>query len=686
MLEKQSIEELNLNLLRSKTTMRNYISIFRILFIMIFVIIPENFMFAQSITRAFRNYEEGDLQKAYELLSKGIKSDSTNTSFNFGLALVFSNAKFESKNYFVAWKYLQKADENFDKMNQDDLKTMAEFLLNLEQRKTNRPVRQKFDIHKRAIEDKLIKYVREENDMEMINSFIKEFPNSKFYENVIHIRNYIAYSKVASDNTLDGYNGFIKEFPDAAQIPQAISKRNILAFEQAKASGNLESLNNFIQLYPNADQKNDALKLRNEIAFQMAKKLNTIEGFESFMNTYPDAIQVSTALKLQKQLVFEKAKNINTFEAYADFLRRYPEAEQYVDVFNLMANSLGEAILKEGKYPDSNIEWIKAFDNYGKNDHAVALCPYSDGTFAIVGTTTDDSLNVSQGWFVKFDSDWKMRWAKNYGNKLGISLSTALTTSSGDIFAGGYALKNPLFRDSSSWYIKLNSQGLKYFDKEAEANAILSAAVVPDNELVFSGFRADTSGKPHYWIMEAKESGKKLWSRVYTGNGQMTNVKCDQVGKIYASCGRWVIKTDLDGYLQWEFLPEAGDSILKLELTKTGDLYLAGMNRAKQLVLIKLTALGKQSAKYIIPAISEVLDIANLKFSASNELVVGMNTTQGAILARFSDKGQLLSDLRFNSNAIKIKDIALMQQGNSILLLENNRKQTGWDILLVKLK
>jgi hypothetical protein len=666
--------------------MRKYISKFRILFIMIFLIIPENFMFAQNISRALRNYEEGDLQKAYELLSKGIKSDSTNTTFNFGLALVFSNLKFESRDYFVAWKYLQKADENFDKMNQDDLKTLAEFLLNLEQRKTNRTVRQKFDIHKKAIEDKLIKYVREENDIVMINSFIQEFPNSKFYENVIHIRNYIAYSKVASDNTLDGYNGFIKDFPDAAQIPQAISKRNKLAFDQAKASGNIEALNDFLKMYPNADQKNDALKLRNELAFQQAKKLNTIEGYEVFIHTYPDAVQVSTALKLQKQLVFEKAKSINTFEAYADFLRRYPEAEQYVDVFNLMANSLGEAILKEVKYPNASIEWIKAFDNYGKNDHAVALCPYPDGTLAMVGTTTDDSLNVTQGWFVKFDSDWKMRWAKNYGNRLGIALSTAVSTASGDIFACGYDLKNPIIRDSSAWYIKLNVQGLKYFDKETEANAILSASVAPSNQLIFSGCHADTSGKLHYWIMESKESGKKIWSRIYTGNGQISNVKCDQGGKIYASCGRWVIKTDPEGYLQWEFLPEPGDSILKLELTKTGELYLAGLNRSKQLVLIKLNASGKQSAKYTITAISEILDIANLKLSTSNELVVGVNTSQGAVLIRLNDKGQILSDMRFNSLANRVKDFTLMQQGGTILLLENNRKQTGWDILLIKLK
>ena len=77
------------------------------------------------ISRAFHNYEEGDLQKAYEMFSKGIKSDSQDACFNFGLALVFSNSKFESKDYFVAWKYLQKADENFDKMNQDELKTLG---------------------------------------------------------------------------------------------------------------------------------------------------------------------------------------------------------------------------------------------------------------------------------------------------------------------------------------------------------------------------------------------------------------------------------------------------------------------------------------------------------------------------------------------------------------------------------
>ncbi len=666
--------------------MKKYTHHFRILLVVIILSFSGSYMSAQSISRAFKNYEEGDLQKAFELLSKGIKSDSSNASFNFGLALVLSNTKFDSKDYFVAWKFLQKADENFDKLSQDDLKTLAEFLLNLEQRKTNKTVRQKFDIHKKAIEDKLIKYVREENDMEMINSFIKEFPDSKFYENVIHIRNYIAYSKVANENTLDGFNTFINDFPDAAQIPQAISKRNKLAFDKAKASGNLESIIYFLKMYPNADQKNDALKLRNELAFQAAKKTNTIEGFETFIRTYPDAIQVSSALKLQKQLVFEKAKSINTFEAYSDFIRRYPEAEQYVDVFNLMANSLGQAIQKENSYTSANIEWVKAFDNYGKSDHPAALSPLSDGTFILSGTTTDDSLNVTQGWFVKIGTDWKMNWAKNYGNRLGISISTALVSGSGDIFASGYAMKNPMVRDSSSWLIKLNTQGLKYFDKEYDADAIVASCISPGNQLVFSGFHSDSAGRPHYWIMQAKESGKKLWSRNYTGIGKVSNIKTDLNGKIYASCGRWIVKMDQDGYLQWEYTPETGDSLLKFDLTKTGEIILAGLNRSKNLVIVKLSASGKQVGRFVIPSITGVTDISALRLSPANEILIGLNTNEGALFEKLSDKGQVITELKLNSPSNKIRDFMTAHQGGIILLVENYRKQTSWDIVLIKLK
>jgi len=279
-----------------------------------------------------------------------------------------------------------------------------------------------------------------------------------------------------------------------------------------------------------------------------------------------------------------------------------------------------------------------------------------------------------------------MNWTKNYGNRLGVTINTALITTSSDIFAGGYAMKNPMVRDSSSWFLKLNSAGLKYFDKETESNAIVSSTFSSGSNLVFSGFHSDSAGRPHYWIMQTKESGKVIWSRIYTGSGIISNVKTDATGKIFASCGRWVFKTDQDGYILWEYTPESGDSLLKFDVSKTGEVILAGLNRTKNLVIVKLNAQGKQASKYVIPSVNGLTEISSLKLSASNEILLGLNTTEAAIFEKINDKGQVISEVKLGSSTSRIKDFMLTSTGNTLLLLENFRKQTSWDIVLIKLK
>ncbi len=641
----------------------------------------------QNVSRAYKNYEEGDYARALEILNKAYSSDSLDPAVNFGLAMVYSNPKFENKDYFRAWKYVQVADVNFKALTEDEKKSLGEFLFNLEEHKSTHPLRQKFDLHRSDIENKLIKYVREENDMNMINEFIRDFPHSIFYENVIHIRNYILYSKAASENTLEGYNQFIHDFPDAAQVPQAISRRNRLAFEQAKASEKVEVMNRFISDYPDAEQLLEAGKLRNQWAFEKAKSINTIEGYDEFIRSYPDAVQVSTALKLQKQLVFEKAKQINTFEAYADFLRKYPEAEQYVDVFNLMASALGDKILKEVKYPVQNIAWIKAFDNYGKDDHAASLLSCPDGSVVLIGATIDDSLHSEQGWFVKFDPSMKMVWTKNYGKLLGVSLSAAVLSTSGNILAGGYDLKNPVFKDSGSWYIKLNPQGFKYYDREVNGTNIRTMACTNGDAYVFGGTERDTSGQSHYWIQVLKDSGKRLWDRTYSGKGEISCVKTDGNGKIYFAAGRWAAKTDNNGYIQWEYIPQQQDSLLAMDIAKTGDVVLAGTDGTKQLVVTRLNSLGKPAGRYVFPSIANLAQVAGIRLSASGEMFVIGNSPDYAVCARISNKGQLLNEYRFVSPYHnELKDFIFDSDGKPVLLIQNQRPATGEDIIMLKLK
>src|SRR5208337_48722 len=133
-------------------------------------------------------------------------------------------------------------------------------------RRRNRTNRYNYDIEIKYIEDKLIKFVREENNVDIAEHFIKAYPNSKYFENVVHIRNHIKFRTAEKTNTLEAYRTFMKEYPDAAQIPKAVKACQLLAFEAAKNANSIELYNAYMNSYPEADQYFDALKMRDQLA------------------------------------------------------------------------------------------------------------------------------------------------------------------------------------------------------------------------------------------------------------------------------------------------------------------------------------------------------------------------------------------------------------------------------------
>ena len=76
-----------------------------------------------------------------------------------------------------------------------------------------RPVKKKIEYAVETIEAKLIKYIREENNLDLVYEVIKKFPEFRYYDNVIHIRNQLEFRKYEKQNTLEGYLEFIQKFP-----------------------------------------------------------------------------------------------------------------------------------------------------------------------------------------------------------------------------------------------------------------------------------------------------------------------------------------------------------------------------------------------------------------------------------------------------------------------------------------
>ena len=159
-----------------------------------------------------------------------------------------------------------------EKLSPDELEIIGEYFTETEVRQRSIPVKKKIEYAMETIEAKLIKYIREENNLEIVYGVLDKFPDFRHRENVIHIRNQLEFRKYEKKNTLEGYLEFMQKFPDAAQVEKAIRYRNRLSFEKARRVNSPEAYQAFMKEYPEATENNQAIKLLYASAFSVQNR------------------------------------------------------------------------------------------------------------------------------------------------------------------------------------------------------------------------------------------------------------------------------------------------------------------------------------------------------------------------------------------------------------------------------
>lgn len=643
-------------------------------------------MEAQSAERAFRNIEKGEYDKALVQLQKLYSEDSLNVLVNVGMAVLFSTDSFPGHNYFQAWQRAITADRNFSALQEKEKETLNGFLFDLETHKSSFPVKQKYDNLYKDIEDKLIKYVREEKDLAMVREFLVKFPNSKYYENVLHIRNYLEFGQAQEKNTIAAYEAFVSDFPDAAQVPQAIETRDQLAYNQAVKSRTLDAVNQFILKYPKALQHEEAIRFRNELAFEQARKTNTIEAWVDFLKNYPDAVQAPAALKLKRQLVYEKAKQVNSFEAYSDFIKNYPEGEQFVDVFNLRANALAsryfavQPLLATGK-----IAWIRGFDFSGRNDLAGGLASDAQGDVICSGSSSAGESGYQEAWVMKLTGEGKLVWNKSYPANQGCHAAALQVSVDGNIYFSGYSITDISQGQVNGWIGKLNPEGFRFYDHTTPSADVGQCLLLNNKELALGGYHSDSIGMPHYWLALLKENGKNIWTRDYSGKGMVQSLINDPSDALYVAGGSWCFKADHAGYLVWEYFPSDKDSMLCLSLTPAGETNLAGINTAGQLKYIRLNKLGKKAAEKLYPEYQN-MHVFHCRSTRTGEIYLSGIMNGTLLLLKIADNGTISREFSWNGSADAIlSDFLYLPDGSRYILIGDHSPDTGGDVLLVKL-
>ena len=266
---------------------------------------------------------------------------------------------------------------------------------------------------------------------------------------------------------------------------------------------------------------------------------------------------------------------------------------------------------------NGNSEWNQTYSDYNRYipTQSVLIVRTNDGGYAIAADnfsghvySGDHEIGLYATLLIKTDSNGKIEWRNTYNISASDFLSFELrsivqSSDSGYVLTGSATSKR---NDTDFCIAKINSRGdlewTKTFGRENnddDANAIIETN---DGGYVLAGWsHSFTTGltDSKAWLVKTDSTGNLQWNKTY-GGPDYGNANCviqtSDGGLAFAGSrpryvdgggsGFWLVKTDINGNLQWDQTYFKGVGIAyssdvnSLIETKDGSLVMAGFRTA----------------------------------------------------------------------------------------------------------
>jgi len=633
--------------------------------------------YSQSIKKGFKSLEKKEYEKTKESFQKVLSDDNDNVGANLGMALVLADDQSTVFSIVDSWQYAEKVQSKIDNLSQEDIDIIAEYFSNSEIRKTSRPAKKKIEIALEAIESRLIKYIREENNLDAVYEVLKRYPNFRYYDNVVHIRNQFEFRKYEKMNTLEGYVEFIKKFPDAGQIEKANSYVFKLSFENAQNLNTVDAYNDYIKTYPASEHIQTAIKLRNAAAFTDSKRINTLQSYEKFITDYPDALEISEAKTQLQDLLYEQAKRIKSLEAYNDFIKRYPEGRYFIDIFNLKAADMGNQLTSSLNIPASSVEWARGYDDNGKIESGGASIVSLQGEYILACNSRPNDTSSSDVWIIKLDSQGKMIWNKYIGQPFEDRVSDILLDSKGNILVIGYTWLSSDSASNMGWMFKLGADGKKLWNKNLGKINIDACAIDQNDKIYIGGSIQTDSISENYMLSIFNSEAKKISERIFTGKGKINDININSNGQILISGSNWLSLLDNRRYLIWD--DTLKNSLKSLQCASIGDGYYFTGAGKDAVFYAKYLQNGKKSWFQEYPKTDSLQIPIDISQITPTIFAVAEPKSQGAKIKYFSIDGKINKVLEL-SGSIELQNILTYNESLAFIGTSNG------NLMIIKLK
>jgi tetratricopeptide (TPR) repeat protein len=641
----------------------------KILLLNIYILLFSFTSFSQNIDRGFKFLEKLEYEKAKKVFEEIYEADNQNPAANFGMALIYSDDQSSFFNMIQAWHHCRILKSNLDKIQPEQLECIGEYFKNTEKRPSSRPVKKKIDYAIEIIESHFIKYIREENNLELANEVIEKYPDFKYYDNVMHIRNHLEFRKYEKQNTLEGYIEFLEKYPDAAQVEEAIRYRNKLAYESACKTNTIEAFNKYLKDYPDAEEYNLALKKRNSLAFSKAKTINTMQSYDEFINKYPDALEVAEARQMQKQLLYEYAKRIKTLEAYNEFIRKYPEGQQYIDIFNLKSLDLGNKYISASSISSNNIQWVRSFELGGIIEKTGTVEILPDNNYLLTLSSKKADTLFSDIWLLKLTNDGSLLWKKSVGEAYDDMVLMSQQNTKNEIVFSGYTWSGIDSSARNVWIFKQDMNGKNIWSNKIEKWNINTLIIDKSNNILIGGYEVNDSLKKRYRITVLNDAGRKLWSRTYTAEGEVKFLGVLPDNNVLVIGTNWSFIMDGKGYLSWEQMAPTDMLNYGGVVLQNGEYYIIGFKN-NNLLFSKYGTDRKKKSEKQYPLQEKIISVDQIILSDAGKGILLLHLNKEDVILFFNTlDGTVTKTLNFSPG--RIKDLAIDNNKNLLLLLED---------------
>lgn len=273
-------------------------------------------VFAGNLLKVRKLLEKAQYEKAEKVVRKALDKNPTDIEGNFYLSILFLEESYNLYNIDSALIFINKAEANFSKANEEELAQQAKALITQEMLGA-----QHAQVDKAG-------YLRamEAMSVQAMENFMETFDGAAQTDKVIKVRDSLVYDQTKRSNTWQAYEIYFQTYPTSVYADEAKKKYQSLIFESYTSDGSVDGYMRFLEDHPNTPFRKQA----ESVIFDLLTPANDWKGLKKFLERYPN----SHLAKRAGDILYHQAKN-RDLEYLKWILAEHPLSDSLVSINKL---------------------------------------------------------------------------------------------------------------------------------------------------------------------------------------------------------------------------------------------------------------------------------------------------------------------------------------------------------------